>query len=86
VIEPTVQLVYCCNTCGTKDRTVTVRGRRHDESILHWMELVAMTEISRDHSTRQPLCTATKLTSLKIPVNKRDDARPGEAIDPKKPV
>lgn len=64
---------YSCSICGLKDAKFSVRYRRKDENILHWMEHAVQPAMGRDHSRRKPLCPSL-VADVKMPV---EDGAPG---------
>lgn len=58
---------YSCPNCGIKGRDVQMAARG-DEDVITWMEHTCIPTVSRDHAATSPLCTATSLSDLMIPI------------------
>lgn len=67
MITPGIQCKYSCGKCGIHRQVVTVRERKPDEDVVHWMEKVAAASLSRDHDLRSPGCKITSFTEVMIP-------------------
>lgn len=79
-MQPTIEIIYTCDLCATKDRKLRVRVRGDGEAVEVWMNAVVHA-IARDHFHRNPLCQAKTITSVKIPMGPTDGphaARIGE--------
>lgn len=73
--DPTTQVLYSCNLCGTVDRVVTVLSRGADEPVEKFMGRLIRV-IAQDHWLRCPACQAKEIKEAKIPLSK-DDPRIG---------
>lgn len=65
-MRETIELLYSCDQCGTRDRKINV-AQRQTESVTDWMAAV-MQRVWLDHSAHSPTCGAKKLASLKVPI------------------
>lgn len=69
---PTVTVRYSCHGCGIVRREVVVPARMSDaDDVVKWMETLAGV-ISVDHSRASPLCTATTMSEVMIPISGTD--------------
>lgn len=64
----TIKMLYKC-ACMQDDGSFDMRDRRTDENVVDYMEEV-VAKLTNDHRKRNPLCTATKVEYLKLPVAK----------------
>jgi hypothetical protein len=64
--KPLIRCLYSCVLCDSLDIAVDVPARGEEDAAA-WMETVTM-KIGEDHQRRNPLCRATKIDTLKIPI------------------
>jgi hypothetical protein len=62
-----IRVLYICDECGIKDAAVDVRERGPQEDIRDWMTTLTHT-IGLDHTQRSPLCQATHITKVMVPL------------------
>lgn len=75
-----IGLQFKCS-CMSKDRKVFVRERLPDEDISTWMEQVVQVQLSAAHFSVSPLCRATKMEYVKIPVSRVEGSPLGALSD-----
>jgi hypothetical protein len=63
-----VEFLYKCS-CMPRERAFYVRERLPNESIIDFMDKAVRPALSIDHRSRSPLCAATRLEYLKMPVD-----------------
>ena len=64
----TITVLYTCDSCGVKDAEVQVPERGPNEDVVRWLEQKAAGAISVHHRQVSPLCRASKMTHVKIPL------------------
>ena len=62
-----MNVTYKCR-CMPAERTIPVTTRVEGGGIGEWMEAVVVPAVSYDHRNRNPLCRATALEYLRMPV------------------
>lgn len=63
----TTQLRWKCR-CMQDEAPIDVRARARGDDIADWMENVVTPAVTKAHRERSPLCRATALEYLKLPV------------------
>jgi hypothetical protein len=63
-----IEVLYTCDDCGVKNAKVSVRDRGVTEDVSSWVEGAMAVVISQDHRQKSPLCSATHMTQVKIPL------------------
>lgn len=61
-----LELLYKCR-CMTEEKSLYMRERKPDEDIINYMEDVQR-KVGAEHKKLSPLCRATALEYLKLPV------------------
>jgi hypothetical protein len=74
----TIRCLYSCDLCGLEKVEAEVPARTF-EGIIDWTERVLGGALSADHARRSPLCHATSLARVYVPVKGTD--RIGAAPD-----
>lgn len=59
---------YSCSDCGLVDIEVGMPFRPAERNLMEWMDSAVIPAIVADHCGRSPLCSATSLQNLKIPL------------------
>jgi len=78
---PTIEVIYSCDLCNLKDRKVVIQARG-EESVVAWTNFMAQ-KLKSDHSHVSPLCQATSLSSVKVPIDQAADHKIGGPVTPK---
>jgi hypothetical protein len=65
-----IRCLYSCVLCGALDIALDVPARG-EEDVSAWMDSL-IAKIAEDHRMRSPLCGATKIDSVKIPITGSD--------------
>lgn len=74
-----IEVMYSCNKCGIKRRSVFVIPRSPREDVVQFVDRAAL-QVKADHDTQSPSCEIDHLDELMIPV---EDGKPIGA-EPKK--
>lgn len=75
-----IQIKYSCKQCGIIKRTVSVIART-TESVTDWMENNCIIAIAKDHSIQSPLCNATEISEVIIPIENSETHKIGAGKD-----
>ena len=67
-----IGIKYKCS-CMRQEATLAISERSVVEDISEFMDRVAIT-VSRDHSTRSPLCVARQMEYAKVPIDAQTGA------------
>lgn len=67
-----IAITYKCK-CMAAEETIMIDARQEGEEIIWWMDNTLGPAIAKDHRWRSPVCIATTMEYVKIPV---EDDRP----------
>lgn len=63
-----IPCVYTCGSCGVVDAVVDVAERDPARDVVAWFREVLTPALVADHRRRSPLCRATSLAEVRVPV------------------
>jgi hypothetical protein len=61
------RITYKCR-CMIEEVSIDIPSRGRSVELPDWIERVVKPELGRDHATRSPLCAATAVEYLKLPI------------------
>lgn len=64
----TIKIVYTCRQCGLELVACDVRERKADEDVAVWLREIVTPALRDDHDKRSPVCMASKISELRIPI------------------
>jgi len=64
-----IGITYTCGRCHVIQRVVNVTPRTALQDVAQWVEGTLAVALSEDHRKTSPLCTATKMKTVKIPLS-----------------
>lgn len=79
-MKKVIQIKYSCKLCGITKRTISVIART-TESVVDWMESNCIMSIARDHAVQSPLCQATEISEVMIPIENESTHKIGAGKD-----
>ena len=62
-----LEVHYKCQ-CMAAEACVRIPYRAEDRDVVEWMEDDVISAVSADHAARSPLCRATAVEYLKVPI------------------